>query len=320
MVQYLGVGTTNVATGRGDLKGATERMIWYLKAHVLGSLPGSADPFRERGDSDHRERAVLDDYAINRIIIHGILDHNHNHPLVDYCPHPGLIADDVPPYPKDYWNWGLKHVSGALRTASPELVRQNLLPNETVSVTEQGLAFRGLFYQCATGQREGWFDRKVGRRVRKVVLVHDPRDVTQAWVRLGDGSTLERCRLIERHELLFAGRSLADVTAHFREKAFRDRCAQERRTDANIALHAKISVETKRAREEVEVEFARTGDAVAPENVRANRAAEIANLRLASGIGVVPQATTLPLLPEAAAQSIPEYAALLESIRKERQQ
>ena len=49
------------------------------------------------------------------------------------------MPGDLPAIPVMLWNWGLANLTGRLRTAPEELVRINLLPHESATVSELGI-------------------------------------------------------------------------------------------------------------------------------------------------------------------------------------
>jgi putative transposase len=69
-----------------------------------------------------------------------------------------MIADHVERHPVDLWEWGILNRSGNLQERPRQVVRLNLLPRKTVSITPNGIHFEGsLFYTCDLAMQEGWF-------------------------------------------------------------------------------------------------------------------------------------------------------------------
>jgi putative transposase len=314
MVRRLDIHVTNTASGRADLKGLVERSFGMVNNEVLNDLPGAYDPDRQRGDPDIRASAVLDIHALHKVVIHTILHYNRSHYMKDHCPDEGLLRDDIPPFPLAYWRWGILNRGGLLRHADPEFVRHQLMPTASANVTDGGLVFEGLSYHSERAQREGWFNRKVGRQVTTVEVAYDPRDLGVIFLRTDEGRSVEPCLLTEKCRL-FAGKSLDEVRAHFKEKRARDRAGWERHVDDDIALRATIAGVVAEAAATVE----NAGGKVTTKDVRANRAAERDMLRDAEKW--VESGPPAAVEPEPATDSgvRPSTLDLLERIRKQAQ-
>jgi hypothetical protein len=108
-----------------------------------------------------------------------------------------MMADRVPLFPIEIWNWGIKNVSGILREKPAEIVRINLLPREEASVTERGIEFRSLHYDCDLARQEGWYIEARQRGRRKITISYDPRSVNQIYYLRNDGQQFESCTLLD---------------------------------------------------------------------------------------------------------------------------
>jgi hypothetical protein len=123
------------------------------------------------------------------------LDYNMNFYLKNYRMNEYMVADHVPRYPLELWNWGIRSRGGRLTQHSQEIVRLNLLPRKLVSVTARGLHFAGdLYYECDTALRENWFVRARNRGQWRIEIAYDPRTTKQIYLPLDNGTKLEVCR------------------------------------------------------------------------------------------------------------------------------
>ncbi|MGR4693258.1 Mu transposase C-terminal domain-containing protein, partial [Escherichia coli] len=185
---------------------------------------------RKRGGHDYRLDASLTLPEFTKIIIAGILYHNNFHTLSKYDRTSGMPGD-LPAIPVMLWNWGLANLTGRLRTAPEELVRINLLPHESATVSELGIRLFGCFYTCQEAIREGWFHRGQGRRPTGVTVAYDPRSADHIYLRPSNSlKDYWVCDLADRSRR-FRGMTFWDVWLLSRE---------ERRSDTNAAAEALV--------------------------------------------------------------------------------
>jgi len=70
-----------------------------------------------------------------------------------------MIEDDISPIPINLWNWGIINRAGRLRYVDEEIVKLNLLPQDTATVTSQGIRFKGMLYGSEKALKERWFEK-----------------------------------------------------------------------------------------------------------------------------------------------------------------
>ncbi|WP_234935203.1 Mu transposase C-terminal domain-containing protein [Pseudomonas savastanoi] len=230
--QAFGVRIENAPARRGDTKGIVERYFRTVQERFKPYASGVVEDTtsRKRGGHDYRLDASLTLPEFTQIIIAGILHHNSFHTLSKYDRTSGMPGD-LPAIPVMLWNWGLANLTGRLRTAPEELVRINLLPHESATVSELGIRLFGCFYSCQEAIREGWFHRGQGRRPTGVTVAYDPRSADHIYLRPSNSlKDYWVCDLADRSRR-FRGMTFWDVWLLSRE---------ERRSDTNAAAQALV--------------------------------------------------------------------------------
>lgn len=228
----FGVRIENAPARRGDAKGIVERYFRTIQERFKPYAPGVVQNTisRKRGGHDYRLDACLTLHEFTRIIIAGVLYHNNFHVLSKYDRAEG-IPIDLPAIPTKLWSWGLANLTGRLRTAPEDLVRINLLPHESATVSELGIKLSGCFYTCQEAIKEGWFHRGQGRRPARVVVAYDPRNADHIYLRPSNSlKDYWVCDLADRSRR-FRGMTFWDVWYLSRE---------ERRSDARASAEAMV--------------------------------------------------------------------------------
>ena len=190
-VDALGIRFQNAPAGRADLKGCVERAFGLLNNELFHRIPGSAPKESyDRGKKHPALNACITLKDLEKLLIHIIISLN-SRVIAGYKLSPDMKKDGVEPIPNAIWEWGLKH--GTLGYVEPDVVRANLLPSDTISVSQAGLRYQGLFYTCETGEKAGWFLRDRYTTRPKLKIHYDPRDTSFIYARIND--RLEKCPL-----------------------------------------------------------------------------------------------------------------------------
>lgn len=279
LVNAFNVRLENAAPYRADWKGIVEKRFHLLPAKFKKYVPGYIEPdFRERGGHDYRLDAVLDLTEFTRIIVRTLLYYNNVHELSGYDPDRDLLADEVPFVPRELWEWGMHHRTGAMRSFPEQLVKFSLMPTDDAVVTTFGIRFRGLFYACPTAIEERWFDRARQSGHWKVTISYDPRDLTRVYLHVKNHALpFEVCKLTERSRA-YRDASLAEVDQQNKllkhEKANRRESQSLAGMDVNAAIDKIVqSARAKQGSPRPQSAAARTRD------IRSNRAQEKASNR-----------------------------------------
>jgi len=194
LVNSFGIRVHNTGVWRADWKGLVERSFGITHEKVVKFTPGYVPPMgRARGDPDYALRAALTPNELRKLLICHALDYNMNHYLKGYRKNDFMVADHVPLYPLELWNWGIRSRGGLLTKWDQDIVRLNLLPRRQATVTARGIHLFGEnYYTCDLALRQGWFERARMRGEWKIEVAHHPR--TTAYIYLPfDGTKLVRC-------------------------------------------------------------------------------------------------------------------------------
>jgi len=216
LANALGIRVHNTPPHRADFKGIVERRFRIANEKFIHFIPGAVARPQQRGDTDYRLAAVLTLDEFRKLLICYVLDYNSHHYLSEYRKDEFMIADHVERYPLDLWEWGVRNCSGHLRTLSQEIVRLNLLPRKTVSVTGSGIHFEGaVYYTCELALREGWFVRARSHNRHRVEVSYDPRTLDRIYLRLDGGRRLEPCHLTPAASKTFSGHDWHEIVDYF---------------------------------------------------------------------------------------------------------
>jgi hypothetical protein len=194
LVNSFGIRVHNTGVWRADWKGFVERSFGIADDRVVKFTPGYVPPpGRARGDPDYALRAALTPNEFRKLIIAHALDYNMNHYLKGYRKNEFMVADHVPLYPLEIWNWGIRSRGGLLTKLDQDIVRLNLLPRRQATVTPRGIHLFGEhYYTCDLAERQGWFERARMRGEWKIEVAHHPRTTTFIYLPF-DGTKLVRC-------------------------------------------------------------------------------------------------------------------------------
>lgn len=132
--------------GKGTIEGANAQLK-SKNTKDRYRLVGLYNKFRQRGETDGKREAGISLEAFEKIIVLIIQDLN-KRPLVA-----SRIPDDADPSEiksrLDFWNWGLKHRSGATARPSENFTYEYLLAREeNAKITPFGIRFRDQMYLC----------------------------------------------------------------------------------------------------------------------------------------------------------------------------
>jgi putative transposase len=198
LVNVLGITVQNTAPYRADWKSIVERSFGIATEKFIKFSPGGVDKQKERGDRDYRLDALYTPREFEGLLLNYILHYNRGHYLDYYRKDKDMIADEVPLFPIDIWNWGMDNRTGHLRTFPRDLVRMSLLPRKEVSVTYQGIRFsHDVFYNCDTAMNENWLAQARMGKKRRITIAYHPHSATNIYYPGRDGTKVEACELTE---------------------------------------------------------------------------------------------------------------------------
>ena len=198
LCKELGITIENAPPYRGDLKGIIEKHFDLINID-MATLPGKVEKdFGERCAEDYRLKAALDLYDFTFIIIQCVLFYNNYHYMAAFRRTRQMRQLNVMPIPRDIWNFGIRYMSGGLRTMDREYVRYHLLPKGEASITRLGIRFDGRYYSCEKAEQEKWFDTARTGSSWKVTVAYDPSNAALIYISpTKDDSPIE-CHLLDK--------------------------------------------------------------------------------------------------------------------------
>jgi putative transposase len=278
LVNSFGIRIHNTGVRRADWKSYVERSFGLAKEKVARFVPGYVPPMgRVRGDPDYALKAVLTPDECRKLLICYALDYNMNHYLQGYRKNEFMVADHVPRYPLELWNWGIRSRGGLLTSPSQDIVRLNLLPRKQASITERGIHFEGdIYYECDSAHREGWFVKARDRGHRKIEVAYDPRTTERIYLPLDGGTKLEVCtRTLASTNL--PALDCYDAMDYYALERAAYQASETRRLTTGAALQSRKDAIVGEATEKTHAALAAAGDLskrARRSGIRENRAAE----------------------------------------------
>ena len=198
LCKRLGITVENAPPYRGDLKGVIEKHFDLINID-MASLPGKVEKdFRQRCAEDYRLESALDLYEFTAIIIRSVLHYNNYHYMEAFRKTRQMRQLQIKPIPRDIWNFGIRYMSGGLRTMDREYVRYHLLPKGEASITRFGIRFDGRYYSCEQAEQERWFDQARTDSSWKVTVAYDPRDAALIYLSPTTDASPVECRLLDK--------------------------------------------------------------------------------------------------------------------------
>ncbi|GAA4649776.1 hypothetical protein GCM10023116_20570 [Kistimonas scapharcae] len=165
LTKNLGVTISEVVAKRPDWKGVIE-----TRFNILQNWEEMYDPSRgnynkkKYGDPDMRLKSIktFDEMYLDFIDL--ILMHNQLSISNPYLLDNLAVMEDVSPRPFELFRHGVESVGGCLRHYPEDIVKLNLLPRDSATVTPRGIKFKGLFYTPLT---DNWEEILVASKPRK---------------------------------------------------------------------------------------------------------------------------------------------------------
>ena len=217
-IARLAIMIENTPPYRGDLKGIIEKNFDLINLKLRNIVPGHVEKDAgTRGADDYRQDACVDFDTFVYVVIRSVLFYNNHHYMDYYEKTPQMRQDKVRPIPLELWNYGKRHISGALRMISEDDIKRILLPRDTAKVTEAGIYFHGLYYTCQKAESENWFSKANIFGRRSIPVLYEQDCVDNIYIP-GDESGLVTCSLVDK-SLEYAGLSHDDMDVYKEEDA-----------------------------------------------------------------------------------------------------
>ncbi|WP_321795277.1 Mu transposase C-terminal domain-containing protein [Caballeronia sp. J97] len=278
-------------------KGTVECGFRLLHASIADVTPGYEPPMnaikRRQRRYYHDASLTLDEFT--SIVIKHVIAHNRK-VMKGYRLEPRHVLSGTPAVPLDLWNDDVARRSGALARYDYDFLRLQLLPKDKATVTQDGIKFRRLVFDCPSASELGWYVQ-AGRRGNFAVEVsYDPRSASSIIVyNPADRRQTFECKLAPVSKE-FSGYSFAEVEYIFRRaelnnfenKASADQAKAELRQ--HIRLLSASAVAERKAASKGKSRSGRRADTAFA------RAAELAARRR--------EDAAMPVIPESLPQNV----------------
>jgi len=240
LVSMFGIRVINAPPYRADLKGIIEQHFRTININGISQLPGSVKPdMSKRGGHDYRLDAELDINQVTKILIKCVLYYNNHHYLETFEKSEAMMMDGVEAIPVKLWEWGVKNLSGALRSYPEDVVKFAVLPTEKAMVTAKGIRFKGLFYSCDSAKAENWFERARSSKMWAITVAYDSRDMANIYIWNTGLRQYETCYLLDWNSKN-AGRTLMEIVHEQQKEKLAGQRLRIAETEAKVNLNADI--------------------------------------------------------------------------------
>lgn len=240
LINAFGIKVQNTPPYSGQFKPIIEQNFRVTNLRTKPLMPGVINSeYRERGDRDYRLDAKLDIYQFTQIIIKSVLYHNNQHYLDNYNREEMMVEDDVEPIPINLWKWGVQNRSGKLRYVQEDVVKLNLMPTGTATVTLQGIKFNGMIYASKQSLKEKWFEKARTRGTWKVEVNYDPRILDFIYIRDDGGLNYEKCFLLE-HQQRYKDKTIEEVNYLLEYEKLQEKKYSDKKIQAKVDLISEI--------------------------------------------------------------------------------
>lgn len=292
LVNVFNIQLSNSRSYRGDDKGVVERHFNTLQAKFRPFAGGIVEPVngKKRLGKDYRLDAELSLHAFTKMIIHIVLHYNKEHVVKGYDFAPDM-PEELVANPLELWNWGIKNRTGLLRSYDPNYVKINLLPTDNGTVSEEGIGFKGLKYNCQEALKLGWFDRYSQVRPKSIEIAFDPRCLDEVYLRPSNNhSEYWVCKISDRSRR-YKGMSYAEVQLLLR--GFRKAQAKQKQSYKSTDLQETIESIAEEERKKKTSKITKTkSEKIA--SIRKNRSEEKSEERSRAKLNVGGNTDTKP--------------------------
>lgn len=247
IINSLHIKVQNTPPYRADWKPFVEKSFNLINQRVKPFMPGVVNQnVRERGDRDYKLDAKLDIYEFTQIIIKSVLYYNNHHYLKNYNREEMMVEDDVECVPIKLWNWGIANRAGKLRSVPEDIVKLNLMPVDTATVTGKGIKFKNLYYGSKISLKERWFERARNKGSFKVDICYDPRNMDYIYIKSDDGIDFEKCFLLE-HMGRYKNKTLDEIQYLLEYEKLKLQKSSDKEIQSKIDLISEIESIVKNA-------------------------------------------------------------------------
>lgn len=187
IVGGLNITVANLPSLRPDHKPIVECGFKQIHKPLADTIPGYEPPeFAGKRRTRHYDKgSCLTVEEFNKAIVLSIIRHNRR-VMPSYPVTPEMATDGIAPAPRDLWAYNAERRMGQLTRLPEAHVRFSLLPQDTATVSKEGIYFKGCYYSCPEATKNGWFVRgskqafklsiSYDKRLVNCIYLHDPKD------------------------------------------------------------------------------------------------------------------------------------------------
>lgn len=250
-IEQLGIAIQQTPPYHADYKGIIEQAFEQLNVKIKPFADGvviKGNQAKERGQKDYRLQATMTINEFTKVVIKTVLFHNNHHVLKDYVLTEKMIELGVEKIPIKLWDYYVNCYKGSVRTLPEDLIRINLLPTDTGTLTARGVSFKKMLYASPELLAAGNFVEARVNGSKKVKICYNPLDISEIYM-YADGGQLQKLTLLE-HLVAYKGKGLDELTVLKEYEQDKDRKNQERELQAKMKLYEELEEIVNVAREE----------------------------------------------------------------------
>lgn len=186
---------------RPDMKSIVEGRFKILNEESLHDLPGTTKGrFRNRGEIDPRQEAVLTLDEVTAILIKDVIKHN-NHSEFDGLMTQDLIKAELRPTPLNYWSFHIENHRHQLKRCTLADIKAKLLPAVTAKVTKYGIKYNKIFYSCRLAEDENWYSTARTTKEWKIEARFDENNIEELYIKPDLGKEFIPCKIMPRSKI-----------------------------------------------------------------------------------------------------------------------
>jgi hypothetical protein len=222
----LGVVVENKPPYRSDFKALVDRVFGSFHNYTKRFTPGYVDKdYAKRLSKDYRIDAKLNLFSFNQIIIRYIMSHNNMLEVSGFSLNERMKKDNVPPIPRDIWNWGIQNGLGKLKEINEDSIILSLFPLDQATVTRHGINYKNLLYTCDKAEKENWYLTILKKGSCKVEISYDPRNMDTIYLHKKSKNGIIPCTILPQQER-YMNTELREIE-YLHEKVYMERKKRE---------------------------------------------------------------------------------------------
>ena len=212
----VGINAANFnAYHRGDCKGTVEKAFDTIQSSAIPEHEGRVYKTPRKEDAHPSRRAVYTYAQFMKRVIKLILERNNTMARPDALNFE-MCRDGIGLTPRDIWNWGLEEAVIPPPTKSIDSLRFALLKQDTATVTDKGVLFKGIYYNSDEVTALKWLDHAKNDGRFKVEIRYTDVNTSHIWCRHPDTQKVMSLEVTDRSER-YKNRLWANVLAHMEE-------------------------------------------------------------------------------------------------------